>query len=277
MAATYGLLGKVTSWAGTFVSDLIATSNSPAVFTLNQTVDTFDVTRFVATSGGARIGRNIPGLRSWNGTISCQLAVPHIGNTGLVTYGSGYVAQVKGFNLTLAADMADTTVFASTDPTWKSFTPGLVRWNGSYDAFVDSATPPHGAGLTAEPAAATFSLVDDAGGSVDKIIGGNIITQSMGLSVAPGAINTVKYAFIGDDQPTVTGTYVGAIATDTAGPTYAITTPLAGALVLQSYTSQTFSGSAFWTSISFKCEVGQPITVDINFQGTGALTGPSGI
>ncbi|MBX3376049.1 MAG: hypothetical protein KF678_03485 [Phycisphaeraceae bacterium] len=276
MAATYGILGKVTSWSGTFVADLIGTSNSPATFTLNQVVDTSDVTRFVTGSGGARIGRNIPGLKSWSGTISCQLATPRIGNAGLVTYSSGYVANVKSFNISLNADSTDTTVFASTDPTWKSFTPGIVRWSGSYETFLDSATAPHGAGMAAEPAAASFALVDDAGSTADKILAGNVITQSLGISVAPASISTANYAFVGDDQPTVTGTYVGGIMTDPGGGVYSITTPIAGAMVLQSYTSQTFSGSAFWTSISFKCEVGQPITVDINFQGTGPLTGPSG-
>jgi hypothetical protein len=273
---TFGTTGKVTSWSGTFVSDLIATSNAPASFSLNQVTDIHDVTRFVTASGGAKMKRNIPGLKSWSGSITSQLVTPQIGNTGLVTYGSGFVSTVKSFDITLKAEFADTTLFASSDPLWKAYTFGLVDWSGSYESFMDNATAPHGAGMAAEPAAATFSLIDNAATAADKIIGGNIITQSLGISVSPGAINTANYSFVGDDQPTVTGTFVGAIATDAGGGTYSITTPIAGALVLQSVTGQTFSGSAAWTSINFKCDVGQPVVATINFQGTGALTGPSG-
>lgn len=273
---TYGTTGKVTTWSGTFVQDLIGTSNAPAVFTLNQVTDIHDVTRFVSASGGAKMRRNIPGLKSWNGTISSQLVTPQIGNTGLVTYGSGFVSTVKSFDITLKADYADTTLFASTDPLWKSYTFGLVGWDGSYETFMDNATAPHGAGMAAEPAAASFALIDNASTAADKIIGGNIITQSLGISVSPSAINTANYAFVGDDQPTVTGTFVGGISTDAGGGTYSITTPVAGTLTLQSVTGQTFVGSAGWSSINFKCDVGQPIMVTINFQGTGALTGPSG-
>lgn len=277
MAVTPGILGLVTSWGSSdFTSALIgSTYAKPFEFTLDLQGDTPDRTTFV--SGGATFGRNIKGLKSWDGKITAQLGTPVIGSLGLVTFASGYTANCYGFEVNISAAVHPATVFAgSSGVKWRSFVPGLVRGTFSFDCYADSATAIAGVGLDAEAASATFAVIDGAGG---KQIGGTIITSSASLSASPDKPNLVRYSGVFDSQMTTGGTSTVALwAVDAGGGTYTLTTPATGkTLTLQSYTSQTYSGTAFWKSIGVKCAVDSPVMVDIGFQGYGALSGVTGI
>lgn len=273
--ATAGILGLVTSWGSAdFTTALISTNNKPASFTLSEKADIHDRTTFV-TSTGATFGRNISGLHSWSGKISAHLGTPQIGALGAVTFASGEVLFINEFDINITADMHDATAFTGSAVKWRSYVPGLVRATGSFSGYLDNATTIAHAGLDAGAAAATFDVI--AGGT-GKTIGGNILLSDVEISVSPADINKKKYSFVFDSQVTTAGSGTVLWAVDTGGGVYTLTTPATGkTLTLQSYTSQTFSGAALWRGISVKCAVGSPVMVDIDFLGSGTLTGPSGV
>lgn len=273
--ATAGILGLVTSWGSAdFTTALIGGSyNKPASFVLNEKADIHDRTTFV--SGGATFGRNIHGLHEWGGKISAHLGTPQIGALGNVTFASGDVLLINEFDIQITAAMHEATVFTGSTVKFKQFVPGLVRATGKFSGYADNATAIAHAGLDAGAAAATFDIV--AGGS-GKTIGGNILLSDAELSVSPDDINKKSYSFVFDSQVTTAGSGTLLWAVDAGGGTFSLTTPATGkTLTLQSYTSQTYSGTALWKGISIKCGVGSPIMVDIDFQGYGVLTGPTGV
>lgn len=268
--AAPGILGLVTSWTGTFNTALISTNNKPASFELNETAGIHDRTTFV--SGGATFGRNIHGLHTWDGNISAHLGTPATGSLGLITFAAGEVLLVSEYELNITANMHDTTVLTSGGVKWRSFTPGLVRATGSFSGYLDNATSIAHAGLDAGASAATFDVVAGS-----KSIGGNIILSEAGISVSPDDANRKKYNFVFDSQVTTAGSGTILWAVDAGGGTYSLTTPVLGTLTMQSYTSQTFAGSAAYKSLKLKVNPFEPIILDIGFQGSGALTGPSGV
>lgn len=259
MAVTAVTTGLVTSWAGTQNTALIQSASGPYEFTLNMEAPTEDVTPF--NGSGVTFTSNIPNIRSWSGSITTRFTTALIGSSGLVTFGSGYTANTRAWTLDLTNDAKDTTVFNGSGVTYRTFVPGLLSWGGTYETYVDNTTALVFPGASA--ASATFKLVED--GATDRTLAGNIIASSVPVTVQVGEL------------PTATFTYVGSGTLTAAGsanffPSGAIVAPETGSLVLQSYTSRTYTGDAFFTSVSISCAVDGVITATINFQGTGALT-----
>lgn len=269
--------GLVTSWGtGTdFTQVLISTNNKPSEFGLDIKAATHDRTTFVSSTG-APFARNIFGTHSWDGKIKAHLGTPQVPTLGNVTFSSSYALNVYAYTLNIQADMHEATPMAgSSGVKWLHFVPGLVKVSGSFDCYADGSTNIASPGLDVGAAAATFDVV--AGGT-GKTIGGNIITSSASLSVsASGKPNTVKYQFVFDSQVTTAGTGTILWAVDAGGGVFTLTTPVAKTLTLQSYTSQTYSGSALWKSIGLTCSLTSPAMLDIGYQGLDVLTGPTGV
>jgi hypothetical protein len=276
MAVTPGILGEVTSWGSgsDFTQVLISTNNKPAEFSLDIKADSHDRTTFVST--GATFGRVIKGMHSWDGKITAHLGTPQIGSLGNVTFASGYTTNVYAYELNIVADVHPATVFAGASGVkWRGFVPGLVRVTGSFECYADSSTAIAAPGLDAEAAAVTFDVV---AGATGKTIGGSIVTTAAALSVAPSRPNIVKYQFVFDSQVTTSGTGTILWAADAGGGVFSLTTPVLGkTLTLKAFTSQSYSGTAFWKSIGLKVAVDAPVILDIGYQGYGALTGVTGV
>ena len=265
MAAHVGLTGLVTSWANN--SHLIGAGvagSKPSAFTLNLEADEFDTTPF--TSGGAVYTSHLSGLRSITGEIRTRIDGAKLGNTGLITFSSGYVVGAKSYNLNLSATEHETTAFNATAPVAKTWIPGLLSWEGSYRCNHDDTTAAAQVGGIAS-ASAVFRTIDD---STDHTLTGNIITTRGPITVQVGELAEIEYAFKGDGALAVAGTgtwtspFVASVPANVANT--------AGSLVLQAVTSRTFTFSAFWTRIAIEVAVGQPITFVVGFRGSGDVT-----
>lgn len=260
MAAVTGILGAVTSWAGTFNTSLL-TGTRPAQFVLNMAGDDLDTTAF-ADSG---VETHIKGLSSWSGSFTAQLATPANGNLGLVTFSAGYTTNLNAWNLTANANALETTAFTGTE---KTFIPGTINWGGTFSGYGDGTTAVTAVGNASEPA--TLTLKYQEAGAVDNQISGSAFTTALGYTTTPNAVNAVSYSFRGTGALTHADTTAGTTAVWTKNT--ALATPVAGSMVLTTTTSRTLTGSAFWTGINISVGVNQATVVTVNFQGSGALT-----
>ena len=251
MAAITGATGSVTSWAGAANTLLIATSSAPSSFTINYSADEMDTTGFAATNSMTAIA----GLKTWSGSISTRYQAAQIGAAGSVTYASGDVLNTNAWQMSMASAAKETTAFGASV---KSFIPSLLNWSGSYSGYYDGTTALTGLGVD-PPAAASFAL-----DGTRSLIGAITIT-SQSVSSSPAEVVTVQQGFKGS----------GALAGLGASGFFAaseVLIPVVGSLVLSSSTGQTFTGNAFWTSLTVVCPVAGLVTMEIGFQGTGALT-----
>jgi len=187
----------VTSWGTGFQNTLITAGTAPSKFNLKCKAGGIDVTRFVS-GGTATFERANKGLREIDFTIECQLASPQLGNSLSVAYSSGYVANVKEFDISISADAKEATVSTGSQVLWRNFIPTIVRTKGSWSCFLDDTTGPSAVALAAEPASATFTLIT---GGTGKNLALNIITTDCDIAVSPADINTVKYNFMRRSVP----------------------------------------------------------------------------
>lgn len=276
MAAVTGINAKVTSWANH--TSLVTTgsgSTGTEAFnsTLNIVADGHDVTTYAAS--GASAMSNITGLKSWSGTITQYINPAAIGSEGLVTYAAGYVVNAKSWTLTINVNTHDVTDFNSSGVTWRDFITGLYGWGGSYAANVDGTTAVSLPGGTSSDADAEFKIKDHVSGTADHVLQGNIITTQTGLSLPVSGLAEVTYNYTGNGALEIEGdgddTTIFADLDDGGTPNV-FSVPAAGELVLQAASSRTYTGNAMVSSIQLTVNVGDPIQIVTNFQGTSTLT-----
>ena len=268
MAAVASTTGLVTSWAGTANGLLVGSGSSgPSEFTLNMQAPEEDVTAFV--SGGLNSMSYIPNLISWDGAIKCFLNPAKIGSSGLLTFSgmptSTSVVNCKSWEVTLNSTPQDVTAFASGGVTTRSFIPTIYNWQGTAQCYLDGTTALVAPGAAA--ASATLKVAED--GATDPGFTGNAFATQFGAPVKVGSTTLVNYSLRG------TGDLTATVGSSTYATWWfaaaAIPLPVAGSLVLQAVTSRTYTGSAFWKSLKISCMVDGVVTLDIGFQGTGAL------
>ena len=114
------------------------------------------------------------------------MATAH-GVTGTVSFTSGYVANVKAWELTHEAETHDITDFTSSGP--RAFLGGLTQWSGSYTCNYDSST------VAVAPGAAAAALVLTA--MTGQTFGGTAILQSFSLSASVDGIPEITCSFQG--------------------------------------------------------------------------------
>lgn len=260
MAASVGIIGLVTSWAGTANTQLISGGTSPASFSLDISADGLDSTVYGASLVQAAYTK---GMRTWSGSIEAQRKTAAIGNTGSVTFSPGYTTNVTSWDITFDADMLDATIFGATDTTnrWRQFAAGLIRVGGSFEALVDDTTAVAMPAGSSEPATLTLTV---ASGQTFAVSG---FTTRLNVRSATNSLNTASYSFQGSGNVTVAAS--GDVMPFDAGSS--IATPLSGELVLQATTGRTYTGDAFWKRVRMQCPVSGLITHTIDFQGTGDL------
>jgi|SRR5690606_12549737 len=263
-----GAEGEVTSWgAAGFYANLIA-AISPNQATITEVCDEIETTPL-----GSGVGRFIPGLRSWSGSITANaFATPRLGNVGLVTWSAGgYALHVESFDLTLEAGSHDITSFSGTPPTYRIFRPDYVRGSGTFNARIDSETSlvgPHAPGATLPTLTLTYGSDTSA-----NAISGPAMIQQMQANMARGSLSTVAYSFrfVGTITPSGTSSLFGTTAFGI--PLWASDGDTTNTLLtLTAASGKTFSGDAFWTRIGLRCAVGESPEVTVDFQGSGALT-----
>lgn len=250
------------SWGGTQHASLAGTGVEGQQFTLNNSAEEFDTTIFGATGPTS----HIKGLVSGEGTINGLLKVPDHGAGGLVTFSAGTVINVTGWDMELTREEFDSTVFNATAPTFKSYLPGLWTWNGSFSGYLDDTTAMTLPANSNEPATGTFKYQEKGG--TDNTLSGSIFTTAANVSASPRQINSLDYNFQGSGALTQ--------STPSAGvgifPNGAVGNEAAQTLVLTASTGRTFTGSAFWKSISISCRMGGLVTVRVGFRYSGTIT-----
>jgi len=115
------------------------------------------------------------------------------GDTGLVTWtGANYDTNVFDWTADIEQGEHDVTVFASTPPTWRTWTPGKIRtFTGTFQAYMDDTTI-----QTAPDAPETLETVTmRLKGAVT--ISGTGFVRRLGLKVNIDDKQTVTYEFRG--------------------------------------------------------------------------------
>lgn len=254
MAAIVGITGSA-AWGGTgILNNLLGDGSKPVSFSLNAPIESFDTTAFDVTQEADYTA----GLKEWSGTITCQLPTPSIGAAASITIPSGYASNVDGWQLQLVNDMHEVTDFTAAAAGWKTFIGGLVRGTGSYGAFYDSSTP---AVVPGTISSAVFTVISGVTFTANIIHGWS-------ASASPAAPNRIEHNFTVDGTITVASSNDVIVPDSTSGTGWV---EAAQTLTLTASTSQTFSGSALWTSIGISRPAASPGILTVGFRGTGAM------
>jgi hypothetical protein len=260
MAVITGITGLITSWATGINAQLAGAGTTPSEATINMECEEFDTTAFDTTGAAAYI----KGLKSWMVEFTAYLKIPDHGggSNGLVTHTNGYSTNINRWTMDVTRDSFDSTVFADTV---KTYAPGLIRWGGTYDGFMDDTTALIEAGSPSTDAAGLFKYQEKT--TVDNTLTGTIFTTRASGRASPQALNSVSYTYRG------TGDLTHSTPTTGAGifPAGAVANTVAGSLVFTASTGRTFTGDAFWERVSISCAVGSLVTVNVTARGTGAL------
>jgi len=242
----YTLLGQGTGGGSPYTANLQV--NFPAV----------DTTAFASSLTSAS---STPDIGSWTGTINMRFPNPgaKTGAGGLVTFSSGYAVLINQWAMNIAAAAFDTTAFASTPPSWRSFIPGLISASGSYAGGVDSST----ALTLGASGSATFRMSDESG--TDNTLAASIFYTGINPAISVNALNQVSHNY------QVSGAITAAGDTPLL-PSGAIGTPDTTEIVVTAASGRTYTGFCFWTSIAVNVAIGSAIDVVVGIQGTGALT-----
>lgn len=278
----YPLVGTpatLTSVSGSAdLAQLLITALKNYEFTVFEDSENFDVTELSGSTLGVE---RIQGLSS--GTFDFvgffPKSAPKIGNSGLVTYASGYVEFCSAWTLRAEFGEIDITAFNATAPTARTFMPnGVFDWSGTYTAIAVSGNAigrPTAANTAA--AAATFKLTDDA--AADPSLAGNILIQSVRQTIQKAQKQALEYSWVGS------GTLTETKGTNFPGLRVAATNawgiPVWDAnsdgtadveVVLTTASGRTITAFAFLRSIELSCEIGQPVRVSgsVRFNGTVA-------
>jgi len=270
-----GADGAVTTWGSADFYSVLLSKISPNSATFQVMADPFDVTGI-----GTAQSANISGLRSTQGTIDARIKLggtyPTIGNSGLVTFASGYTTHVRSWDLTLeTVAVHDITTFASTGPVFRTRRPDRVRCYGSYVARVDNSTdiiaPP-----TANSSGASMTLRYGDEATDDTIAFNALVTQT-GTAIVDAQAQDVTCAFTatGAITPAGTNSILGSSATALEVPLWEYTSgsSVPHTLTLTAITGKTYTTDAFWTRIRLQCTVDQVLTVSIDWAGSGTAGG----
>ena len=272
MATTIPLAGEVTSWTNN--SGLVSGAVKPSQIAWAITADEGDVTAFESPTVAAEY---ISGLKAATGTITTYLTPATYGTEGLVTAASSanYTANSKSWNMTISIDEQDSTAFGATGVEFRSFIPGLYRWNGQFVCNTDDSTALTLPGQPKETL--TFKYID-AGGQgddVDFALSGSAFVQNLGTNSTPTAIAESTFAFRGSGQLSSAGddgSRTPLFPVGAAGVAQAISGFSAGELITVLTDGTTLTADAFPTSIAITVDPNSPIQVVTNFRASGAIT-----
>lgn len=275
--------GFLTSWGSTnFYSTLLSRMN-PNSGTIAVAIDEHDV-----TPAGKGQRHFLGGLGMHEFTVEAEaFAVPRLGNVGLVQFSSGgYVQHVRSYVLNIQAPAEKITEFtsASSGERWHRFRPLECGWTATIECAADSATAlvnPDIIGTNGQ--AGSYPTVTFNMGTTSIQLAGSAHLSTLNVRSGRGQQTLVTYTAqgVGDFNsgtaltPSGTGNPFGSTAFGV--PVWSETGyaagPYAGAYVFQTASGRTITGQdSFWKSITLRCEVGLPIAISVQAQGSGTLT-----
>lgn len=268
MASVIPLNGEVTSWTNN--SGLISGAVKPSQIVWNIVSDEGDVTAFESPTVAAEY---ISGLKAATGTITTYLTPATYGIEGLVTSASSanYTTNSKSWNMTISIDEGDTTAFGASGITYRSFVPGLYRWNGQFVCNTDDTTALTLPGQTKE----TLTLKYREGSTADFALSGSAFVQNLGTTSTPTAVAETTFAYRGSGQLSSAGQESGKTAlfpVDTGGAALAIGSFSSGTLTTILTSGTTLAATAFPTSIQITVDPNSPIQVVTNFRASNTIT-----
>lgn len=260
MAATIPVSGEVTSWTNN--SGLVSGGVKASQIVWNLGADEGDVTAFESPTVAAEY---ISGLRNATGTITTFLTPATYGTEGLVTASTNYTTGAKSWNMTIGIDEADSTAFDASGLTYRSFIPGIYRWNGQYVANTDDTTAITQPGLSAE----TLTLKYREGSVTDFSLAGSAFVTAVGSTSTPTSIAETTFAFRGSGQLTAAGEDASNTPLFAAG---ALSAFQSGTLTTVLTGGTSIAADAFPTSIAITVDPNSPIQVVTNFRASGSIT-----
>lgn len=268
-----GVEGSVVSWGAAGFYATLLSRLVPNVASMQIVTDEIPRTGLNATTAAL-----LTGLRSVSGRISAyNFASPKLGNVGSVAWTSGgYQTHVERWSLTVETTNVHDWTSLSGSPTWRAFRPDNVRWYGSYVTKVDNATD-----LVLTDAAGASSvnltLIYGSTSSGDRFTGTAFATR-LDTGFRVGDINRAEYRFhgTGDLTPADSTSPFGATAFGVplwTGSSGSLSTTNTLLTLASNSGGQTYTVDAFYRSMTITCDVGQSVSLDIDFQGTGAVAG----
>lgn len=268
-----GELGKINSVTSSTDLDALNTAMKTLTLKFSSSVPTEDI-----SGNGDTVTKKVAGLRdsSWDFEGRYPKASPRLGNSGLVTFSSGYVQYCESWYLDFDFGEEDITAFTGSAITDRVYRPsGRPVITGGYtvravsDTALSLPTAANGTG-----AAATFKITED---STDPAFSGNIIIT--GQNFTTGGREQVKneYTFeFADTVTSVAGSTLPAIlpagTVDAADwDTNGDGTPDVQA-VIQTAASRTYTHYVFIRSLRVECAVGAVTKVTGTLRVTGTVT-----
>lgn len=262
MAVVIGIEGSAT-WAS---SEFLIANIRDYTATLTQRTDEHDVTG----AGATATATNIVGLRSTTASIAGRFpaSAPLTGYKGNVVldnshYGdaSGNVVNLLGWSLSVAWPAVETTSkVGGADVLWRTFKPSVYTATGEIRVNADDTEPLINAMGPGDSAiAATLDVDGTHSFTGDLKLTGASFTRRVGQA------STVAFPFLFTGAVTA----VGANNVFAAGALPLVT---AQTLVVIAKTGRQYSVSAFPTRVNVNVDIGSPIEVTCEAQGTGAVT-----
>ena len=268
-----GVEGALTSWSGTFYSNLVSKMTAMQA-SLRVSSPPQNVTPL-----GAAYDSYIPSIGTWEGTISGRgFATPRLGNAGLIAFsggGGGYALHVDSIAVRITAGVVPITGMASTGPTWERFRPTQSTWAATVRCKVDSATALVLPDLASATGTASLSTVTMTYGKTsDATLAGTAAIVSVSPTIQVGAASMVELALQGTGTltPAGAGSILGSTAFGVPEWDQASGLPdttQSPSLLVTMASGKTFTGCGFWKSIDLSWDVRSPVALSIGVQGTG--------
>lgn len=238
---------------------IVNTATRVNAVTLNVNDPDQDATGFASTAPVSMTYRR-DGLYDWSGSFSAfyPKAAPASGHLGQVTFTQATTNKVESWSIAMTCEEFDDTGMGD-DVEAREFQPGLWSATGSYRARQDSGT----AGVMKGAVGNAIFRLTTAG--TDNTLSCGITITSVSKPIAIGGQVFLDYSFRATGPVTSAGT-------NTLFPTGAITQPELTEVSIRSTGSRTDSGLCFLTGLNASVAIGQSITVDATFRGTGELT-----
>lgn len=275
--------GFLSSWGSANFYSVLLSRMAPNAGTIAIRSEPIDI-----TPAGAAQRQFMPSLGTHEFTVESEaFATPRLGNVGLVTFSAGgYTQHIRSYVLTIQAPAEDITEFtsASSGEQWRRFRPLESAWTATIEAAADTATAlvnPHligtGGTIPSLPTV-TFNF-----GTTSIQLAGSAFLSQLDVRAGRGQQTLVTYTAQGVGTlssgtaltPSGTGNPFGASAFGI--PVWSedlyLTGPYAGGYVFTTYSGRTITGQdSFWKSITLRVEVGRPVSISVQAQGSGTLT-----
>ncbi|REK40881.1 MAG: hypothetical protein DWQ20_00705 [Actinobacteria bacterium] len=228
-----------------------------------------------------------PGLLSWTGRLSLlAFTTPRAGRAGMVTRSSIGTNYIRGWTLNMRAQVHDITTMLASPPTWMDFIPGAATFDGTIEVLHES-TSALDQPDAAESGGASLVLRYGDSSTDETITLNKALLQQLDISGDISTTHSGTFRFVNGDAGTVAAAGTNSIWGDNSSTTtHTFGVPPFEALSVEdgSYVGETddivitlasgrtLTGFAFMSGFTMTCRIGEPVKVEVDLQGRGALT-----